>query len=185
MKNIYLALLIILIVSSCKPRYYSLSETDRSKFDIKPYSAKEKDLGKEQFYSITSNDIPLLKNNKENNLIVFFAAWCVPCREKMPALLSSIRDKDINLSLISADDFVRKPMYEKYINDLKYKGNIYFLDIKTYKSWNPHKNMRLFMEEAFPKVDNVKGYPTGILMKKDSVLYSGVIDSAFVKNFLK
>ena len=121
----------------------------------------------------------------KKNMIVFFASWCPYSKETIPELLTKIKESDVNLILITADDYYFKSNYDKYRNELDYSDKIYFLDANIYKSWNQHKKMKAFMKQAFPMIKNVKGFPSGMYLEEGKVIGSGIIDSEFISSYLK
>jgi len=169
----------LMILISCRPKYYSLSESDREK--IKINSISDSITNENNFYSIRDKDMLNLINRTDTLLIVFFTTWCTSSKDILPMIINSAKKREIPLFLITPDDVSYK---EKYIKEIEYTGSIYFLDIELYKSWNIHKNMKKFMFQLYPTIKNVEGFPSGLFIINNNVIFSGIIDADSIKEFM-
>ena len=55
-------------------------------------------------------------------LVNFWATWCDPCREEMPALVSAAKEfssKDLAVALVSTDSLKKTPDVEKFLSSRK------------------------------------------------------------------
>lgn len=87
------------------------------------------------------NDVShLLIPNTDTTLVVnFWASWCKPCIEEMPAIEKTrlnLVDKKVKFLLISLDDPGKMDnMVLPLIKKLEIKANIILLDDTDYNSW--------------------------------------------------
>lgn len=183
MKYPAIIILFLFILSSCKSHYHSLAGNEKEKYQLPKYSSNTQP-SEDHLVALRSQNITELIEPHQKNIIVFFTSWCPYSKETIPELLTNIEESDINLILITPDDFYFKGNYEKYREELDYSDTIYFLDAEVYNSWNQHKKMKAFMKEAFPSIKNVKGFPSGLYLEEGIVVASGIIDSDFIKSHL-
>ncbi|KGE14687.1 hypothetical protein [Sphingobacterium deserti] len=181
-----LSLYIIVTVAfftACKSPFHGLSDQEKRKYQVFKYSDSTKVA--DDLLAITSEDIPTLTHENNRNLIIFFTSWCPGSKENIPKVITTLRNSDINIVLITPDDYYFKSNYEKYRAELDYSKSVYFLDADVYTSWNPHKKMKAFMKEAFPAIKNVRGFPSGLYTENGQVVASGIINTDFIDSYLR
>lgn len=183
MKSPLYIILTIACFTACKSPFHGLSDQEKRKYQISKYS--DSTSAADDLLAITSEDIPTLTHENDRNLIIFFTSWCPGSKENLPKVITTLRNSEINIVLITPDDYYFKSNYEKYRLELDYSKRVYFLDADVYTSWNPHKKMKAFMKEAFPAIKNVRGFPSGLYTENGKVVASGIINMDLINNIFR
>lgn len=89
----------------------------------------------QNFQSLSFNDLDqLIKNhNGKTRVVNFWATWCKPCIEEMPAFIDAQRSanyKDIDFIFVSVDFQSQSEKVKDKISDLKMTGTIVQLNEK-------------------------------------------------------
>lgn len=157
MKQLLIFALIIIFIS-CK---------SESKKTAEPIIQKSK----ETIEIIDYNTLEMLLNKKDNKTYVvnFWATWCIPCVEELPAfekLFKKYKSQNVELILVSLD-FIKQ--LEKrvipFIKENNLKGNVVLMGDPDQNTWIPkvnanwsgaipatviyNKNNREFYEQSF------------------------------------
>ncbi len=180
MSRILFFILVLIFTASCSitnPYYFDLSEEMQAqvpilKIDTIHHSLKSKSP---KVYSINGNEFKALakKTSNEYKLALFLTFWCPNSRDYVPSLLEDLKKiNNLDIVLISPDDWVRATTYEKYIAKHQLNYNIHLLDVYSYgEKRNPHYRMDKFMWEICLECIGDKdfgGFPTFILFDKEN-----------------
>jgi thiol-disulfide isomerase/thioredoxin len=113
----------------------------------------------------------IISSDKDYHLVVFFAEWCKPCREKLP-IIEHIAGEFHNLACyyIYPDTYKNIKFLRKYLNNQPSISKIYILS-NIYKG-NVKKRFISFRDQICKECELNLGFPTVILLDKHmTVLY--------------
>lgn len=120
MKKILLILLVLVICVSCnkvdKENNNQFAEKQINE-DIPKSGKKPPDFTVKTNYN---NEFTFYKNNGKPTLINFFATWCGPCVEEMPAFEKIKEEYGDQINLIIIDCGEEKNVVDKFIKDNNY-----------------------------------------------------------------
>lgn len=208
----YTPLLIIVLNSllSCgtwiNPRYVKLNKESQN--ELKPenfevveefYNSYYSLTDSHKVYSVSSNQLKqIIRNsNKDISIVVFFGAWCGPCRINTPLVeqLQSQFIEDVNVFYVSSSDWATNSMDTDYLVNKEVKHNASFvIDIHQYGTkFTPWARINKFISNL--KSDsNISEYglPTNLIFSKNLSLLADfqepiLTDSAttIIKSYLK
>lgn len=182
----------LILLNSCAiidPYYLNLRSVRQNEFKVQSIDPSDKSNKNPNVYSLNSSELKHLlgATSKRYKLLIFFTYWCPNSSESLPILLDDLCDTDeIEIILISPDDWVRKGSYLGYVS--KYKLNVYLLDVYSYgEKRNPHYRMGKFISEFCSDCKEIKGFPSFILFdSEDSIVYknTGKIESTVIDSLL-
>lgn len=184
-------MLIITLVLFCScsitdPYYLNLNNMRQNDFIINKidtlYEFRNDNIV--EIYSINSSELRYLLNSNSSNykLIIFFTNWCPNSSESVPALVNVLSNTDeLDIYLVSPDDWVRKENYLRYMNKHRLNFNIYLLDVFSYgEKRSPHYRMKKFINEICLDCDDIRGFPSFILYDQNNFIifkHTGNIDA--------
>ena len=120
------------------------------------------------FLDAKNNELNL--NNYQGNLVLlnFWATWCAPCKEEMPSLDQLQSNKKLNNLKIFPINIGQE--------NLK-KSQKFFEDLSI-------KNLEVYLNTSInlPKILQLRGIPTTILINKDGLEFARIIGSIDFKN---
>lgn len=173
--------LVVFQLSSCgtiiNPRFVKLNVTEQAK--LKPdslqlanefYAAYYNDTIAHQVFSVSSDNVKELItiSEKKYSLVVFYAAWCGPCRINTPLVekIQSDFDQQLNVIYISGSDWASNSADTKYLVDKKVRANASLvIDINQYGTkFTPWQRLNTFVKEIKSSdLDIEYGLPTNLL----------------------
>ncbi|MGI6319896.1 MAG: TlpA family protein disulfide reductase [Bacteroidales bacterium] len=171
---------ILFFLSSCsiiEPYYLDLPDKKKAEYVVLAINENNhKNQNKPDIYSINGNELTLLlKKNKSNKtLLIFFTYWCPNSNSFLPSFLDEISNvKNLDIYIISPDDWKYVSSYKRYSSKNNIIHNIYLLDVFEYgKKRNPHKKMAKFISEICIDCNIIEGFPSVILFDKtNSIIY--------------
>ena len=164
-------------LASCSitdPHYLNLSETRKKELDIQRIDPTEH-FGKSEpvgVYSINSNELFSLLSNSvvKYKIVLFFTNWCPNSAESIPVLLDALKNKEeLEIYMISPDDWIRKPSYLGYQRKYNLNQNIYLLDVYSYgEKRNPHYRMEKFISEICSDCKEIMGFPSFLIFNREN-----------------
>ena len=120
------------------------------------------------FFDGKNNEINL--DDYKGNLVLlnFWATWCAPCKEEMPSLDQLQSNKKLNNLKIFPINIGQE--------NLK-KSQKFFEDLSI-------KNLEVYLNTSInlPKILQLRGIPTTILINKDGLEFARIIGSIDFKN---
>lgn len=165
----------VLLLTSCGTNYLKLSEKNKEKYQL---SKDYNEHNQEHIYLIDST-IALEKINmaKKPILFVMFTSWCSGSKKTVPELLQIEKTKNIQVVLVTPDDWTYKFNYVDYRKELKYDGSIYMIDRSKFRTGNIQKRMSYFASTFTSDITDIGGFPSCVLLDKNGVsLFSGLLD---------
>jgi hypothetical protein len=192
-------ILIIALVSLCScsitdPYYLNLNNERQIEFTISKIDTTNEFRNENiiDIYSINSSELDYLlrSNSNKYKLLIFFTNWCPNSSESVPVLLNDLSKIDeLDIILISPDDWVRKKNYLGYINKYLLSFNIYLLDVYSYgEKRNPHYRMRKFINEICSDCNDIGGFPSFILYDQYNFIifkHTGEMDTNVITSMMK
>lgn len=192
-------ILIIALVSLCScsitdPYYLNLNNERQIEFTISKIDTTNEFRNENiiDIYSINSSELDYLlrSNSNKYKLLIFFTYWCPCSSESVPVLLNDLSKIDeLDIILISPDDWVRKKNYLGYINKHLLNFNIYLLDVYSYgEKRNPHYRMRKFINEICSDCNDIGGFPSFILYDQYNFIifkHTGEMDTNVITSMMK
>ncbi|MDP2236578.1 MAG: hypothetical protein Q8J88_09110 [Bacteroidales bacterium] len=192
-------LLIILsaFLASCSitdPYYLDLRTSRQNELNILKIDTSDNFNKKNplEVYAINSKEFLSILNKSavKYKIAMFFTNWCPNSAESIPVLLDSLKNKEeLEIFLISPDDWVRKPNYSGYQKKHHLNLNIYLLDVFSYgEKRNPHYRMEKFISEICSDCKEIKGFPSFLVFDSENSLifkHSGKLEANRVNAILK
>ena len=120
------------------------------------------------FEDFSGNEINLKDYNGKLVIINFWATWCAPCKEEMPALDKLYQNNNFkNLEVLAVN--MEQPNLSKTEN--------FFLDLNI-------KKLEIFFDKNlnFVKEFKLRGVPTTILVNKEGEEFARIIGSIDFQN---
>jgi len=195
MKKLLIILSAFLASCSVTDPYYLDLRTSRQnelnilKIDTSNNFNKNSPLG---VYAINSKEFLSILNKSavKYKIAIFFTNWCPNSAESIPVLLDSLKNKEeLEIFLISPDDWVRKPNYSGYQKKHHLNLNIYLLDVFSYgEKRNPHYRMKKFISEICSDCKEIKGFPGFLVFDSENSLifkHSGKLEANRLNAILK
>ncbi|MBW7844013.1 MAG: hypothetical protein H3C40_14950 [Ignavibacterium sp.] len=189
-----IALVLLCSCSITDPYYLNLNSERQIEFTISKIDTTNEFRNENIFdiYSINSSELDYLLNSNSNKykLLIFFTNWCPNSSESVPVLLNDLSKIDeLDIILVSPDDWVRKKNYLGYINKYLLNYNIYLLDVYSYgEKRNPHYRMRKFINEICSDCNDIGGFPSFILYDQYNFIifkHTGEIDTNVISSIMK
>ncbi|HMM53076.1 MAG TPA: hypothetical protein PKD87_15895 [Burkholderiaceae bacterium] len=189
-----MALLLLCSCSITDPYYLNLNSERQIEFTISKIDTTNEFMNENIFdiYSINSSELDHLLNSNSNKykLLIFFTNWCPNSSESVPVLLNDLcKIDELDIILVSPDDWVRKKNYLGYIKKYQLKYNIYLLDVYSYgEKRNPHYRMRKFIHEICSDCNDIGGFPSFILYDQNNIIifkHTGKIDTNVILSMIK
>jgi hypothetical protein len=192
-----ISIITLVLLSSCSitdPYYLNLNSERQNELKINKIDTSNEFLDKEiaNIYSINSSELKYLINNTSRNykLLIFFTNWCPNSSESVPLLLDDLSNLDeLDIILISPDDWIRKKNYLGYINKYNLNYNIYLLDVFTYgEKRSPHYRMGNFISEICSDCKDIVGFPSFILFDQQNFIifkHTGVIETNVITSIIQ
>ena len=111
--RLYLISMILMVFMACK------TETKK---DLKP-DIKKEIVAKSLYTDLSDNPIKLSDYKGKKILLNFWASWCVPCIQEMPAMLKAqnILEKENYIFLLASDESIEKIL--RFKNKTQYNFN--------------------------------------------------------------
>ncbi|MBW7848698.1 MAG: hypothetical protein H3C41_11525 [Bacteroidales bacterium] len=193
-KILIIALVLLCSCSITDPYYLNLDSARQIEFTISKIDTTNEFRYENiiDIYSINSSELDYLlrSNSNKYKLLIFFTNWCPNSSESVPVLLNDLSKIDeLDIILISPDDWVRKKNYLGYINKYLLKFNIYLLDVYSYgEKRNPHYRMRKFINEICSDCNDIGGFPSFILYDQYNFIifkHTGELDTNVFTSMMK
>ncbi|GAB1418677.1 hypothetical protein MASR2M12_14420 [Bacteroidales bacterium] len=193
-KILIIALVLLCSCSIADPYYLNLDSARQIEFTISKIDTTNEFRYENiiDIYSINSSELDYLlrSNSNKYKLLIFFTNWCPNSSESVPVLLNDLSKIDeLDIILISPDDWVRKKNYLGYINKYLLKFNIYLLDVYSYgEKRNPHYRMRKFINEICSDCNDIGGFPSFILYDQYNFIifkHTGELDTNVFTSMMK
>ncbi|HAH58273.1 MAG TPA: hypothetical protein DCL86_09010 [Bacteroidales bacterium] len=190
----FITLVLLCSCSITDPYYLNLNSTHQNEFVISKIDTTIELMNENiiDIYSINSSELNYLLSNTSNKykLLIFFTNWCPNSSESIPVLLNDLGNIDeLDILLVSPDDWVRKNNYLGYINKYHLNFNVYLLDVYSYgEKRNPHYRMRKFMNEICSDCDDIGGFPSFILYDQNNFIifkHRGEIDTNIITSMMQ
>lgn len=158
MRNIFYLLFLLLILGCGPSKYNSIRNVEKKEhFTLPKYDME----GNAEIYTIDITTYKNLFNQQDKKfLTIFFAYWCPNCREYLPKILEEAQKQDLNVILISPDDWVWKDRYLNYKRLNQIEQDFFLLDVHEYNKGNIHKKMAQFIYNFCPDCEFKGGFPT-------------------------
>jgi thiol-disulfide isomerase/thioredoxin len=165
------------------------NELNILKIDTSDNFNKNNPLG---VYAINSKEFLsiLNKSTVKYKIVIFFTNWCPNSAQSVPVLLDSLKNKEeLEIFMISPDDWIRKPNYLGYQRKHNLNLNIYLLDVYSYgEKRNPHYRMEKFISEICSDCKEIMGFPSFLVFdRENSVIFkhSGKLEVNRLNTILK
>lgn len=180
-----------MFLTSCSltnPYFLDLNKEEQEKFKILTIDKQcVNGLDMSQVYSLNANEFSeLIENSGNTKIVIFFTYWCPNSREFLPGFLEKLTHvNNLDVYLVSPDDWVKKYQYYEYIKRNNIRWNVFLLDVYAYgKQRSPHHRMRSFLDGIKCDCEEVGGFPSVILFdKSNKILYKPAanieVDSVF------
>jgi thiol-disulfide isomerase/thioredoxin len=141
--------------------------------------------------SIAMNYLVFLsKSDVKYKIVLFFTNWCPNSAESIPVLLDALKNKEeLEIFMISPDDWIRKPSYLGYQRKYNLNQNIYLLDVYSYgEKRNPHYRMEKFISEICSDCKEIMGFPSYLVLDRENSIifkHSGKLEVNRLNTILK